>query len=119
MPDLFDAIKAVSSMTVPKEEAFRTLPPRARATDPQTSKAAAARASHAPSHQEAILGVLWRPMTQFEIARLTGLSPEQVHKRLSELSRDNPETGYTAQIRDTGQTKPGPSGRDCILWSKV
>ena len=106
MPDLFDLPPA-------------PLPPRARQADPQTSKDAAARASHAPSHQQAILGVLWRPMTQFEIAKFTGLSPEQVHKRLSELSRDNPETGYKAQIRDTGEVKPGPSGRDCILWAKV
>lgn len=106
MPDLFD---------------FRpSLPPRARATDPETSKAAAkSMRAHAMSHQEAILGVMWRPMHQFTIAKLTGLSPEQVHKRLSELCRDNPETGYKAQIRDTGRTEPGPSGRDCILWEKV
>lgn len=92
-----------------------------RNSDPRTSQAAARSLSHKAkwTKRDAILGALWKPMTQYEIAKLTGLKPEQVHKRISELARDNPDTGYVAEVRDTGETKLGDAGRQCIVWEKI
>jgi hypothetical protein len=61
--------------------------PRARSTDPLTSHAAARKAARwiAPTHQEMILGVLWRPMIPPEIANLTALSVVQIDRRRHEL----------------------------------
>jgi hypothetical protein len=94
--------------------------PLARNRDPDTSHAAAASmiAAQQSIHQR-ILKALTRPMTQFEIARATGLRPEQVHKRLSELSRDNPDTGFIAAIKDTGYRRIGDTGRMCIVWQRI
>ena len=91
-----------------------------RNSDPPTSHAAAEaiRGKPCANHRLLILGVMWRPMTQYEIAKCTGLDRYQVNKRLSELARDNPDTGYQAEIEDTGTMRPGESGRDCIVWAK-
>jgi hypothetical protein len=87
----------------------RQLEPRARAGDPATSKAAAARMKAGPwrSHMSAILGVLWRPMTPREIAKLTGLTLEQVDRRRLELIG-------AGRVRLTGEVRDG-----CQVWEKV
>jgi hypothetical protein len=77
------------------------LGPRARVGDPMTSHAAAAAgAKFARSHYLAILGILWRPMTPPEIARLTGLSVVQIDRRRKELI----ERG---EVRLTGRERDG------------
>lgn len=78
------------------------LPPRARATDPDTSHQAARRAAVRLqlSHQNVILGVLWRPMVPPEISKLTGLSIVQIDRRRKELL----ERG---EIRLTGVERDG------------
>jgi hypothetical protein len=88
--------------------------PRARNTDPSTSHAAAASMLGDPCRcqRAAILGVLWRPMTAGEIGRLTGLSMEQVCRRLPELEQGG-------HARPTGQERPGPSGRLCRVWERA
>jgi DNA-binding Lrp family transcriptional regulator len=94
--------------------------PLARNSDPDTSHAAAASmiASQQSIHQR-ILKALTRPMTQFEVAHVTGLRPEQVHKRLSELARDNIDTGFTAAIGDSGMRRIGDTVRMCIVWQRI
>ena len=106
-PDLF---------TEPQQ---RTRKPAARSADPDTSHAAArSMVAAQPSIQERILQALVRPMTQFELARATGLRPEQVHKRLSELSTSIPDV-YVAEIIDTGERRAGDTGRMCIVWRRT
>lgn len=75
--------------------------PRARADDPPTSHAAAARmrGKACRSHYVAIIGVLWRPMIPPEIARLTGLSIVQVDRRRKELL-DLGAIRLTGEVRD-------------------
>lgn len=55
----------------------------ARASDPQTSVAAAEKVpKFAWTHEHAIEHAMWRPMIAPELAKLTGLSIEQVCRRL-------------------------------------
>ena len=63
------------------------LQPRARATDPDTSKRAAVRFAGKPwlSHYVRIMGALYRPLIPPEIARLTGLTVVQIDRRRKEL----------------------------------
>lgn len=85
----------------------RVAEPMARADDPDTSKRAAARFRGKPwrSHYVAIRGVLgMKPMTGKEIAKLTGLTFEQVARRLPEL-----ET--RGEARPTGVERDG-----CREW---
>lgn len=87
--------------------------PRARNSDPETSHVAASRAKwFAPSHADQILAVLWRPMTCYRIAALTGLTAVQVDRRLPELERDG-------HVIPTGETAIGPNGTPCRLWRRV
>jgi len=87
--------------------------PKARAADPWTSHAAAASMEGpAGEHCRAILGVLWRPMTCYRIATLTGLDHVAVARRMGELRDRN-------LVRDTGETAPGASGRQCTLWERI
>ncbi len=78
-----------------------SLEPRARSTDPDTSKRAAVamRGKACRSHYACILGALWRPMTPPEIARLTGLSVVQIDRRRKELL-DRGEVVLTGRVRD-------------------
>jgi len=87
--------------------------PAARRDDPQTSKAAALSMTgpHAV-HQYAIVNVLWRPMTIYHIARLTGLTHVQVARRL-------PELRTMGHVRPTGKTAAGDTGRECRLWERI
>jgi hypothetical protein len=77
-------------------------PPRARATDPETSHQAARRAAVRVqlSHQNCILGALYKPMIPTEISKLTGLSIVQIDRRRKELL----ERG---EIRLTGVEREG------------
>ena len=87
--------------------------PRARNNDPATSHAAATsmvKISH--DHHLRILGVLWKPMTIYHIATLTGLDHVQVARRMPELEQ-------MGHARTTGGTAPSPSGRECRLWEKI
>lgn len=94
-------------------------PPPVRTSDPDTSHAAARALD--PVRRVSILtrildALSVRPMTQFEVARATGLRPEQVHKRLSDLSRSDVANGVWPMIRDTGTRRVGDCGRLCIVW---
>ena len=87
--------------------------PVARRHDPATSHAAATSMTRAAlDHHEVILGVLWRPMTIYHIAMLTGLDHVQVARRMPELEQ-------LGQARPTGETAAGPSGRECRIWERV
>lgn len=87
--------------------------PLARRSDPQTSHAAAQSArKFVFDHHTAILGALWRPMTCWDLAKLTALDHVAVARRMGEL-RDQ------GKVRDTGETAPGPNGRQCTLWEKI
>jgi predicted Rossmann fold nucleotide-binding protein DprA/Smf involved in DNA uptake len=84
-------------------------PPRARATDPATSHAAAKRAaSTAGGHREAIVEALAAgPAGQTEIARRAGLTVAAVSKRLKEL-RD------AGRIERFGECRSGTGGREAM-----
>lgn len=85
----------------------------ARTSDPWTSHAAARKARElVHDHHHCILGVLWRPMHIYAIARLTGLTHVQVARRMPELEA-------LGKVRVTGQSAPGPTGRECRLWERV
>jgi hypothetical protein len=87
--------------------------PVARRHDPPTSHAAAASITKAAKdHHYAIINVLWKPMTIYHIARLTGLDHVQVARRM-------PELAAMGKAMTTGKTAPGPAGRECRLWEKV
>ena len=83
--------------------------PRARASDPATSHAAAKRAaSTAGGHREAIVDALVRgPAGQSEIAKRTGLTVAAVSKRLKEL-RD------AGRIERCGECRSGTGGREAM-----
>lgn len=83
--------------------------PRARASDPPTSHAAAARAKRsAVGHREAIVKALASgPAGQSEIARRTGLTVAAVSKRLKELR----ETG---RIERCGECQSDTGGREAM-----
>lgn len=86
--------------------------PRARATDPWTSHAAAERAAEfAGSQRVRILSLLRAqgPLTPEEIGRELGLDPYAVRKRLPELQAQ----GLAAP---TGQICPTASGRWQRIW---
>jgi CRP-like cAMP-binding protein len=91
----------------------RGITPRARASDAPTSHQAAENArAFARDHYALILGVLWRPMTIYRIATLTGLTHVQVARRMPELQQ-------RGEARPTGETAPGESGAQCRLWELV
>lgn len=77
------------------------LQPRARASDPETSKAAAKafRGKACRSHYVVILGALWRPLIPPEISKFTGLSVVQIDRRRKELL-DLGAIRLTGTVRD-------------------
>jgi hypothetical protein len=86
--------------------------PLARNADPATSHQAAENArAFARDHYALILGVLWRPMIGPEVAMFTGLTMEQVCRRLPELEQ-------LSQVRRTGSTRTGPKGTSCREWER-
>ena len=85
--------------------------PRARATDPLTSHLAAAQVTTAADHCAQIHRALlvWGPAGKDVIARLTGLDPSQVARRLPEMRR-------IGQVDLTGGTVQSRSGRQEREW---
>jgi DNA-binding transcriptional ArsR family regulator len=86
----------------------------ARATDPDTSHAAAADAAvNAATHRARALAELRAAgclgLTDFELADRTGLQQTSIGKRRGEL-RD------AGLVRDSGQRRPSPSGSAAIVW---
>lgn len=89
--------------------------PRARASDPATSHAAADSMTHAAGMQRAlILNALKAhgPMTADELDALLGLRPSTSGRRLIELVRDG-----TVAITD--ETRPTRSGREAQVYRKA
>ena len=85
--------------------------PRARATDPLTSHLAAAQVTTAADHCAQIHRALlvWGPAGKDVIARLTGLDPSQVARRLPEMRR-------IGLVDLTGGTVQSRSGRQEREW---
>ena len=84
--------------------------PRARNTDPDTSHAAAARAStFAVSHRNKIMAVLTEPMTIKEIAQRCGLDHVAVARRMTELQRPPLRLAVPTDDRRDG----------CRVWRRV
>jgi hypothetical protein len=81
--------------------------PRARSTDPETSKAAAAHAlAFAESHAGKIFAALATPGTCKEIGARIGLDHVAVARRLSEMEEAN-------LIETTGEKRDG-----CRVWRR-
>jgi predicted Rossmann fold nucleotide-binding protein DprA/Smf involved in DNA uptake len=85
--------------------------PLFRRTDPATSKAAAAQAGCLTERHERqiIAGLLDGPLGASGIAKLCGLLPHQVGKRLAKLERDG-------RIVQTGRVVISASGRGEREW---
>lgn len=86
--------------------------PRARRTDPATSKAAARRVDEFAAHLCARIVLALKdhgPMTVHQISLRTGLQEQQCNKRTPELER-------AQAIALTGETRPGGSGRMQRVW---
>ena len=89
--------------------------PRARRSDPQTSKDAAASAGDlASTHRSQVLGALavHGAMGKTRIAAVTGIGDVAVARRLSEL-------GEAGLATPTGQTERSASGRAERVWKAV
>jgi hypothetical protein len=90
--------------------------PNVRATDPETSRAAAEdNAPRAPRHRDLALKVLRAHpsgLTDFELAVMTGISQTSIGKRRGEL-RD------IGVVEDSGVRRPSPSGSSAIVWRVV
>jgi hypothetical protein len=89
-------------------------PPVARATDPDTSHAAARDATPTADTNRALaLKTLQRypywGLTDFELADLTGVAQTSIGKRRGEL-RD------AGLVEDSGLRRPAPSGSKAIVW---
>jgi predicted Rossmann fold nucleotide-binding protein DprA/Smf involved in DNA uptake len=82
-------------------------PPRARATDPATSHAAAKRAPVAGHCAKVLEALAAGPAGQTEIARRAGLTVAAVSKRLPEL-RD------AGRIERCGECRSGTGGREAM-----
>ena len=86
---------------------------RARKTDPHTSlKAAEEIKEVAPQHMDLIYNCLLEhgPLGKDGIARLTGLNPNQVARRLPELKK-------VGLVATTGQTVYSDAGRSEREWT--
>jgi hypothetical protein len=104
-------------MTAAQPSLFDTPPPGrapgARATDPDTSWAAASDARrNASTHRARALAMLRAHpagLTDFELADLLGVGQTSIGKRRGEL-RDQ---GF---VVDSGVRRPAPSGSAAIVW---
>ena len=88
-----------------------------RATDPDTSRAAAIDARvNADTHRARVLGALHAAgtdgLTDFELADRLGLQQTSAGKRRGEL-RD------AGLVVDSGRKRPAPSGSAAIVWVAV
>lgn len=86
-------------------------PAAARATDPDTSQAAARSLDIQPMQREILIALHHNPggLTGTQLAEATNLSLNTVTPRFAPLQRKG-------LIRDSGQRRPGPSGRRQIVW---
>lgn len=85
---------------------------RARGSDPETSHQAAARViDFAHGHYALILGALGvhGESTIYELAAHTKLDHVAVARRTAELHD-------AKRIKPTGESRRGPSGRQCRVW---
>lgn len=84
---------------------------RARNDDPWTSHAAADKVAN-DQHFEKILNTLRKhgPLGKDGIARMAGLRPDQVWRRLSEME-------HACLIRQTGKTVRSDAGRQEREWN--
>jgi predicted ArsR family transcriptional regulator len=85
---------------------------RVRRRDPDTSRAAAARAGEFGSdHHAKIMGSLMTQgaATYHELAARIGLEPVAVNLRLAELEK-------LGVARPREEMRPSPSGRACRVW---
>lgn len=84
---------------------------RFRKTDPDTSRQAAAQASHAENHFDAIYAALadHGPMGKDQIANRCGLRPDQVWRRLPEMEK-------IGMIEQTGNVVKSNAGRSEREW---
>lgn len=107
-PDLFAPITRQGDSIVPPPEWL------ARRSDPPTSKASALSVERFAGEQYA--RILWAlkhggSATIHELAeRCIGLGDHQIGKRLPELEA-------AGKIRQTGETRPSPAGRQCRVWA--
>lgn len=95
-----------------------TLTPRARASDPQTSHAAAASVTELTEKQQAVLAVIqeYGPMTHEYLVyryhgwtRLPFQTDSGIRTRCKELVR-------LGQVVDTGERREISTGRKTIVW---
>ena len=99
------------------------MPPRYRNSDPPTSQAAADSMEKGGAHQHRIMCmtclILYGEQTGAEIAKRTGLSVEQVCRRLPELGEagtiERVETG-THNAKPLYKTRNNERGRPCVVW---
>jgi hypothetical protein len=84
----------------------------ARNTDPGTSHEAANSIDFRANNFKVILYVLRTPMGKDGIARLSGLSGEQVCRRLTEMER-------LKLVRPTGKKVLSDTGRNEREWEKI
>ena len=83
----------------------------ARRADPETSKEAAQSVTATALESLVMRWLHKRPsgLTTHELAELTGLSLVSVSPRIAPLVRK----GF---VKDSGERRPGPSGRKSIVW---
>jgi predicted Rossmann fold nucleotide-binding protein DprA/Smf involved in DNA uptake len=114
MADLFDPpVPTEAPKPRPVIQEGDSIIPRARNGDALTSHEAAANAkTFATDHRACILGVMWRALDASRIAKFTGLSIEQVCRRLPELE----EAG---RVRLTGATVVGLNGSKFREWERI
>lgn len=84
----------------------------ARNTDPDTSHEAANSIDFRNKHFKVILYVLTNPMGKDGIAKLSGLSGEQVCRRLTEMER-------LKLVRPTGKKVKSDAGCNEREWEKI
>lgn len=94
------------------DDLFTIAERRARASDPETSHAAARMVTFDHAHYGAILGALsWGEATIYDIAIRSGLTHVQVARRLPEMQEKR-------LVCPTGETAVGPTGRQCRVWRR-
>lgn len=105
-PELFNFVKVGDREVV---RPFAAEPARARATDPETSHAAAASLDATPVEAAMLRSLLGGPASIEEIARRTGIDQITVSPRVKPLRTKG-------LVRADGKIK-NPSGRQAFQWA--
>ena len=105
-------------MTECRQEEIVFQEPMARNTDPDTSHEAAKDATfHASKHRKVALFALYDygPMTDYELAAVTGLQQNSIGKRRGDCMR----AGLVRRLVIGGeeQKRPAPSGSMALVWT--